>query len=77
MHTHSSISHVSPEPVYNREMSDLLSLAKLTIDTFTGHTLPWRTSNRVRSGQAATRQRNICGATGTAKTVCAAQPHAT
>ena len=35
-----------------------------------GHTLPWRawwTANQVRSGQAATRQRNICGATERAK----------
>ena len=44
-----------------------------------GDTLPWRTwrtANRVRSGQAATQQRNICGATVRTNTVCAAQPHA-
>ena len=43
-----------------------------------GHTLTWHTwrmANRVRSGQAATRQRSICGATGRAKTVCVARPH--
>ena len=34
----SPISHdiVSPEPMYNSKMFDLLSLPKLTIDTFTG-----------------------------------------
>ena len=45
-----------------------------------GHTLPWRawrTSNRVRSGQAATPAAKHLWGYRDSKTVCAAQPHAT
>ena len=38
----SPISHVSPEPVYNSQMFDLLSLPKPTIDIFTGDPLAYK-----------------------------------